>query len=354
MSISHQSAFRCFIIGLIAFSLSGCTDTNQWKKVDVSAISAPIHTARFEQDFYGMDTNNLMASEGSMRLKYGSFYDDYVTGIMNFGGPETRMDTTHHDPHPYIMKFLGSKADRELYDTVEKKYKDISDIEKGVSDAVKHFKYYFPKKPAISRLYTFISEFGNGAITYSDTALGIGLDMYLGERYVYYESVGFPEFMKHKLRREYIAPNSMEALYNLHFDKTAYNAELPLIEAIINDGKKYYFMECMMPEAPDSLLIGYTSAQEEWCRKSEKSIWKHFNEQDLLFKVNFMEQKRYTSDGPTTAGMPPESPGKVGSWVGWQIVRKFMKNNQGKVSLDDLMNKYDAKQILSQANYKPK
>ena len=146
----------------------------------------------------------------------------------------------------------------------------------------------------------------------------------------------------------------MEVLYNLHFDKTAYNAQLPLIEAIINEGKKYYFMECMLPETPDSVLIGYTRAQDEWCRRSEGSIWKYFNEQDLLYKVNFMEQKRYTTDGPTTAGMPPEAPGKVGSWVGWQIVRKFMKNNQGKVSLDDLMNKYTAKQILTLANYKPK
>jgi hypothetical protein len=354
MTISKRTAGRYLIVLLTALTLSGCEDSAAWKKVDVSKISAPIHVQRFEQDFYAMDTAHLDLSEAAMRAKYGPFYDDYITGIMNFGRPDNRMDTAGHDPHIDIMAFLRSPADRSLYDTVEAKYRDMSDITKGITDAVKHFKYYFPRKPAITTVYTFISEFGNGAITYGDTSLGLGLDMYLGEHYIYYESVSFPEFMKRKLRREYILPNSMEVLYNLHFDRTAYNAELPLIEAIINEGKKYYFMECMLPDAPDSILIGYTAMQEDWCRKSEASIWKYFNEKDLLYKVNFMEQKRYTTDGPTTAGMPPESPGKVGSWVGWQIVRKFMKNNQGKISLDDLMTKYSAKQILSLAAYKPK
>jgi hypothetical protein len=110
----------------------------------------------------------------------------------------------------------------------------------------------------------------------------------------------------------------------------------------------------MLPDAPDSLLMGYTTTQEAWCRNSEKNIWQFLNERDLLFKVNYMEQKRYTTDGPTTTGMPPESPPKVGSWVGWQIVRRFMKNNRGKVTLNDLLYKYTGKQIFTLANYKPK
>lgn len=354
MTISSQSALRYIVLALVTISLGGCTDSDQWKNVDVSSIPGSIHAIRFEQDFYQMDTADLAGSEMKMMRKYGPFYTDYITGIMNFGRPGNRLDTAGHDPHIDIMAFLKSPSDRELYKEVEKQYSDVSDIDRKMTEAVKHFKYYFPKKPDITTFYTFISEFGNGAITYGDTAIGVGLDMYLGEKYVYYESVGFPQFMRRKLTREYIVPNAMEVLYNLHFDKTAYNAELPLIEAIINEGKKYFFMECMLPEASDSLIIGYTGAQEEWCRKSEPSIWKYFNEQDLLYKVNFMEQKRYTTDGPTTAGMPPEAPGKVGSWIGWQIVRKFMKNNRGKVSLDDLMHKYTAKQILTLANYKPK
>ncbi|MBS1687006.1 MAG: hypothetical protein JSS76_19870 [Bacteroidetes bacterium] len=353
MSIRH-SIYSLLCMAAVSLLLSGCGGTDTWKHVDVSSIPVTLHVRRFEQDFYHMDTADLAASEMKMRAKYGAFYDDYVTGIMNFGRPANRLDTAGHDPHIDILAFMRNPADRNLYDSVEKHYADFTDVEKELTGAVKHFKYYFPKQPAPTTIYTFISEFGNGAITYGDTTLGIGLDMYLGRHYIYYESVQFPEFMKRKLSKEYIVPNAMEVLYNLHYDQTAYNAERPLIEAMISEGKKFYFMECMLPDAPDSLLIGYTSAQADWCRKSEGSIWKYFNEKDLLYKVNYMEQKRYTSDGPTTAGMPPESPGRVGGWVGWQIVRRFMKNNRGKVSLEDLMTQYSAKQILAEADYKPK
>jgi hypothetical protein len=338
----------------IAIIMTGCEDKNKWKRVDVSKITASVQTLRFEQDLHRIDSAKLSESESALRAKYGSFYDDYVLGIMGFGAPASKLDTVHHDYHIDLLHFLDNKSDRDLYDSVQLKYKDVSDIEAGVTDAVKHFKYYFPDRRPVTKVYTFISEFANGAITYGDTVIGIGLDMYLGEQYPYYESVGFPVFMKKKLKRDYIVPNAVEVLYNLHFDKTAYNAELPLIEGLINEGRKYYFMECMMPEAPDSLLIGYTASQEEWCRASEKSIWQYFNEHDLLYKVNFMDQKRYTTDGPTTAGMPAEAPAKVGSWVGWQIVRRFMKNSGGKVTLNDLLTKYSAKEIFAKANYKPK
>jgi hypothetical protein len=100
------------------------------EKVDVSAISAPITTSRFEQDFFAMDTTDLMASEARIRAKYGPFYDDYIAGIMSFGRSGSRLDTAGHDPHIDIMNFLRSPSDRSLYDTVEKQYKDVTDMRK--------------------------------------------------------------------------------------------------------------------------------------------------------------------------------------------------------------------------------
>ena len=345
---------KLLVFAWVVLLLNSCTDKDEWKKIDVSKIPVRLKVQRFEQDFHRFDTTHIAESEAGMRAKYGAFYDDYISGIMGFGKPLSKLDIAGHDYHIDLLGFFANKADQDLYDSVQQQYADISDIQNSLTAALQHYHYYFPAAPTVTTVYTFLSEFANGTITYSDTILGIGLDMYLGENYRYYESVGFPKFMQHKLQRVYIVPNSMEVLYNLNYDKTAYNAALPLIEAMVNEGKKYYFMECMLPEMPDSLLIGYTALQAEWCRNSEKQIWQYFNERDLLYKVNFMEQKRYTTDGPTTAGMPPEAPPKVGSWLGWQIVRKFMKNSGGKVSLAELLTHYSAKQIFTLANYKPK
>ncbi len=339
---------------LIGVLLPACTGTNDWKKVDVSKEKVNITVKRFDRDLFAIDTTHLSESEAKLRSSYGNFYNDYLIRIMNFSKAENPMDTHMLDPHIRLLDFLGNKYIRDLYDTVQKEYPNTNDIEGGLTDMLRHFQYYFPRKPHVTRVYTFITEFSTGIGTYDDSTLCIGLDMYLGSNYRYYQSVDLPQFLIAKLTRPYIVPNAAEALYNFNFDKTAYNAQLPLIEALINEGKKYYFLECMMPDAPDSLLMGYTSKQEEWCRNSEKTIWQFLNERDLLYKVNYMEQKRYTTDGPTTTGMPPESPPKVGSWVGWQIVRKFMKNSGGKVTLNDLLDNYTAKQIFAASNYKPK
>ena len=345
---------NCWVLGFVALWLHSCTDPHAWKKVDVSKIKAPLTVKRFEQDFFAIDTANFEASETKLRQTYGSFYDDYTRGIMGFGQPASREDTTPHNPQLDIQQFLLNPSDRSLYDTVQQRFKDFSATEKDLQEMVKHFNYYFPEKKTPNTVYTFISEFANGAITYGDTVLGIGLDMYLGGKYPYYDAVGFPDFMKRKLDARYITTNAAEVLFNNYFDQSAHNAELPLIDAMIGEGKKSYFMECLMPDAPDSLLLGYTRAQEEWCRKSQKNIWQFFNEQDALYKINFMEQKRYISDGPTTPGMPPESPGRVGAWLGWQIVRKYMKDAGGSISLRELLEKKSTKEIFTKANYKPK
>ena len=66
-----------------------------------------------------------------------------------------------------------------------------------------------------------------------------------------------------------------------------------------------------------------------------------------------MDQKRYLDEGPATAGMPAEAPGNIGAWIGLQIVNKFMKETGHKISLQDLVSKYDAKAILNKAKYRP-
>ena len=46
-----------------------------------------------------------------------------------------------------------------------------------------------------------------------------------------------------------------------------------------------------------------------------------------------------------------ESPGQVGAWVGWQMVRSFMKNND--IPLSDML-KMNAKELFEKSKYKPK
>ena len=58
------------------------------------------------------------------------------------------------------------------------------------------------------------------------------------------------------------------------------------------------------------------------------------------------------NDGPFTAEITQDSPGRLGLWVGWRIVESYMRNNKG-VTLHELINENDAQKILEQSFYKP-
>ena len=145
----------------------------------------------------------------------------------------------------------------------------------------------------------------------------------------------------------------MEVLYNFYFGNEDDSRSKTLIEAIAEKGKKMYFLSYVLPDAPDSLLVGFTQTQTEWCEKNEYEIWKFMNDKDLLYKNDYMNQKRFLDEGPTTEGMPAGAPGSIGNWIGLQVVRKFMKETGNKIPLHELIIKYDGKAIFEKAKYRP-
>ena len=65
-----------------------------------------------------------------------------------------------------------------------------------------------------------------------------------------------------------------------------------------------------------------------------------------------MDILRFINDSPNTTGFPVESPGRSGVWIGWQIVRQYMKKHK-EISLTELMNDTDYQQILNSSGYFP-
>ena len=73
---------------------------------------------------------------------------------------------------------------------------------------------------------------------------------------------------------------------------------------------------------------------------------------ELLHTSDNNKIKKYLGDAPFVAGFPEGSPGRVGQWIGWQIVAAYMDKNKN-VSLAQLMKTQNADLILQQSKYKP-
>ncbi len=188
-------------------------------------------------------------------------------------------------------------------------------------------------------------------VTYADSVIIIALDDYLGQDYKSYPELGIPAYRFSKMRKEYIVSDCMKEIARSFIipDKSKNS----FLDRIIFEGKILYFADAMMPDMHDTIKIGYSSSQLKWCESNEANIWSLFIDRNILYKTDIMTINKFTGDGPFTTGLAKESPARIGSWIGWQIVRSYMDNNKN-VNMKTLISNYDSQNILQLSKYKPK
>jgi hypothetical protein len=327
--------FLCFL---------GCNCNKSKKKPNLSGIDVRLEVQRFEKDFFTLHPNNPEMAVNTLQEKYPDFLPFYFDNIMQFGNVE-------NEPVAAIVAFSVYRNDKyvkEVADTVLKVFDDFSIFEKQLTEAFRYFSYYFPQKN-IPRIITFTGNFGWSAISLDTFILGIGTDMYLGENYRFYPSV-YPKYIYEKFKPEYMTANTMNVASTMFFDIEP--KDNTLLAGMIAEGMKLYFLDLVMPDADDYLKIGFNPKDIEWCKKNEAEIWTFFVKKDILYKSDPKDYKKFLQTAPNTSGMPLESPGRVGIWTGWQIVRRYIEQHP-ETSFEQLI-EMNPVQLLNESKYKPK
>jgi len=127
----------------------------------------------------------------------------------------------------------------------------------------------------------------------------------------------------------------------------------PLIEQMVEKGKRWYLLDKFLPGIPDTIKTGYTKEQLDWCTENEGLIWSYIVKNEDLNSLNPTIIQTYIGESPFTQGFSQESsPGNIGQWIGWQIIKKFISKNPG-MKPEEIMN-MDASKIIAEAKYKPK
>jgi len=328
----------CFLVFLIM--IFSCQDNKL--EVDISNENLIIKVARFEKELFETTANSPFQHHQKLHNKYGTFYKRFVESVIKVGLVK---DSAIGNKLNLFMKDATMK---EVFDRVNKKYSDMVLFENELTDAFKHYHYYFPER-LIPQVISYTSGF-NYSMLATDSTLGIGLDMYLGNDCKYYELLGFPKYKTQNMRPENLVSDAMKAWISTEFSKDI--SEKDMLHHIIQEGKIMYLLDAILPDVEDSLKIGFPTEKINWCKKNEKNIWTHFVEKKLIFTTDYKEIITYLNEGPFTPGLPRESPAKTGVWLGWQIVRSYM-NRQEKIDLKKLISA-DAQVILKESKYKPK
>lgn len=337
---------------LAIFLLTIVAGCGQRGTPDVSGIQLKIQVARFDKFmFEKTDTSSIQGVAG-LQAAFPYFADDFITNIL--GLPAFRAasaDSSATITFSELKRFI--RITRPLYDSLAPKFNDLTWLEKELTNGFKYVNYYFPgyKIPAV---VAYVGPFNSPGIAITSQALAIGLQLYGGKDFSYYTSEQgmqiFPRYISRTFEPQYISVNAMKAVVEDMFpDKSAGK---PLIDQMIEKGKQWWLLNKLMPDTPDSLKTAYTQQQLNWCKQNEGLIWTFFLQNNDLYTTEPATTKDFIGESPTTQGMPEDSPGNIGQWVGWQIVQKYEGKNSA-LSLPEIM-KTDPKKIFASAKYKPR
>lgn len=239
---------------------------------------------------------------------------------------------------------------KELYSEVQKTFGDFGPEKTAIEDVFRHAKYYFPETQ-VPEVITVISEMDyNNKVIYTGNLLLISLELYLGKDHKYYEGE-FPVYIRQNFEKSQMMPDIVSTLTT---GKIAEPTNRNLLSQMIYAGKELYIKDLLLPETSDADKIGYTPEQITWSQENEEYMWRYFIEGNLLYDSDSKLGNRFINRAPFSKfylEIDNESPGRIGTWVGWQIVRSFMKNNE--VKLEQLL-QMDAVEIFNKSKYKPK
>ena len=244
---------------------------------------------------------------------------------------------------------LQNTDERELLDETQKVFASFELEEKQLTNLFKHIKYYNPQfvVPDVTTLISNIDY--ESKVIYINDQLLISLDVYLGKEHPFYSN--FPVYIKQNYHREHLIVDVANAIIETQL--TVSNNRT-FISKMIEAGKRLYVLDNYLPETLDEEKIGYEKEKFDWAVSNESQVWKYFIENKLLYSTDTKLNKRFIDDAPFSKFYRSQdnlSPGRIGTWFGWQIVRSYMKYN--KVSFAELL-KANTEEIFKKSKYKPK
>ncbi|MCU4157502.1 gliding motility protein GldB [Carboxylicivirga sp. A043] len=327
-----------FFLTVISLALTACKP----KGPNVSHVDVSIEPQLFFIDLFEMDENNLDNEIKNLHQKYGTYLAAYSQQIIKIGSP------SNPEYKNFIASFLNYEDNRDVYKACNEQYSDTKKLAKELTEAFKHYKYYFPEAE-IPRVYFHTSYF-NQSIAMDSGWVSVSVEKYLGADCEFYEWLAIPQYLRRKMSPEKLVPDVMKAMAVGNFSLETKNEDV--VSKMISQGKVQYFIKQMIPDIKDTLLFDYSDSQMKWCNRHEADIWASMVEQKHLYNTERMVIQKYVGDSPFTYYFGQESPGKAAVFLGYRIIEAYMENNPN-TSLRDLLNNKDAHLILRESRYRP-
>ncbi len=313
------------IILVALLFLISCKNESQLEK-EIAQVDVDLKIERFDLAFANASTNDLPKLKETFPFLFSPRIPDSIW-----------------------VEQMTDTLQRHLYAEVEKTFSDFDEVHDDIQRLFQHLKYYdhtFTEPRVVT--VTSNVDYRNKTIV-TDTIVIIALDTYLGADHEFYADI--PRYVTQNMNKSEIVSD----LASNYASKYIFQSERKsLLDEMIYFGKQLYFKDAMVPFKTDAEKIGYTQEQLDWAIANEEEIWKYFIERELLYSSDSSLPGRFIVDAPFSKfylELDNESPGRLGQYIGWQIVRSYMKNND--VPLMDML-QMNSKEIFENAKFKPR
>lgn len=321
-----KTIFCCI---LSVFTLIACKKENGANSADydkINAIDYKIEIGRFDKDYFETDFKDIE----QVKQKYPFFFPQGIE----------------------IAELLAKRGDSiwsEVYQEVKKEFPN-NDKFKDTEFLFKAIKFYFPEQKIPTKLYTLVGDMEKDyAAFYSDSLAFYTLETYLGEDHKYYTD--FPKYLRPEYNQNQMVQNMADEFAQRVIQPSG---DHTLIANMVQQGKALYLKDMLLPHIPDNEKICYSPEQYKWCEENEAEIWSFLVENKHLYESDARLDARFVNKAPFSKfylEIDAESPGRVGVYLGWQIVRSYMQNND--VDLKTML-QTQPRDIFEKSKYKPK
>ena len=333
--MKNRYLFGIFILALVFVS---CIKSAGYKKkLDVpyqKMEPQEVEIVEFNKVLFALDTANFEREYRAILPQFSDFL----------------IDDPSVQEVEYMKEFVVDTFMLKINEFVNETFSDIGLVADEVKDVYQHYRYYYPDWTALPT-YTYIAGiYYNRPISISDECVMIALDFYLSNKDLVYDKIGFPRYQSRRMQPFSLTRDLAEEFY-YHTYGNRINQKSVLAE-MVEQGKRLYFIEAMNPALPDSVILGYSRQQMEWAEDNEGAVWAAIVGNNMLYSNNLDNRRLLFNDGPFTAGFGNDSPARLGDYLGLQIVRSFMSNNDA--TLQNLMEITDYQDVLERSQYKPR
>lgn len=314
---------------LIILAIVSCTKKNRWD-IELPQEKLELKFTDISKDFF-----NQKLPLSTLQGKYPFFFDNSVSDEV---WEMQRKDT----------------LEKIVFDTVQKVFKK-EDYKEEIERIFAHYNFYYPNE-LLPQVYTYSSGLQNmyEPILYGrkEGMLFVALDGFLGSDNELYKSEKVYPYMAKNMNPENIPSAVVDAIGR---EIIPFNPrQQTFVDLMVDEGKKQILKDALIPGISDELKIGYTQKQLEWAQQNEGNVWNYFVEQNMVFDTDKSYKERFIKPSPFSKFLneiETDSPGRIGSYIGWQICKKYLEENS-KISLQDFLNT-DTQTIFKESKYKP-